>query len=73
MEKNLPDLIKDCYSRPEKFRADSHGIYVVSSLEPHMMYITMMMCRLYGRENTAHFSLPWVPIMHTVSDGYSFD
>jgi hypothetical protein len=58
---------------PEKFREDSHGIYVVASLEPHMMYIAMMMCRLYGKENTAHFFLPWVPIMHTVADGYSFD
>jgi hypothetical protein len=71
--KNMPDLIKDWCSRPEKFRADSHGVYVVSSLEPHMMYIAMMMCRLYGRENTTHFLLPWVPIMHIVVYGYSFD
>jgi hypothetical protein len=71
--KNLPDLIKDWYSRPEKFRVDSHGIYTVSALEPHIMYIAMMMCRLYGKENTTHFFLPWVPIMHTVAEGYSFD
>jgi hypothetical protein len=50
--KNLLDLIKDWYSRPDKFRADSHGIYTVSSLESHIMYIPIMMCRLYGRENT---------------------
>jgi hypothetical protein len=55
--KNLHDLIRDWYSRPEKFRADSHGIYAVSSLEPHIMYISMMMCRIYGRENTTHFLL----------------
>jgi hypothetical protein len=71
--KNLLDLIKDWYSRPEKFRADSHGVYTISSLEPHIMYIEMMMCRLYGRENTSHFLLQWVPIMHTVAEGYSFD
>jgi hypothetical protein len=71
--KNLPDLIKEWCSRPEKFRVDSHGIYVVSSLEPHMMYIEMMMCRLYGRENTTHFLLLWVPIMQTAADVYSFD
>jgi hypothetical protein len=40
---------------------------------PHMMYVAMMMYRLYRRENTAHFSLPWVPIMKTVEDGYYFD
>jgi hypothetical protein len=37
------------------------------------MYIAMMMCRLYGKENTTHFFLPWVPIIHTVAEGYSFD
>jgi hypothetical protein len=72
-EKNLPDLIKDRYSCLEKFRADSHGTYPVVALEPHIMYITMMMCRLYGKENTARFFLPWVPIIHTVAEGYSFD
>jgi hypothetical protein len=71
--KNMPNLIKDWYSCPKKFRADSHGIYVVSALEPHIMYIEIMMCRLHGRENTVHFLLQWVPIMHTVAEGYSFD
>jgi hypothetical protein len=71
--KNLFDLIKDWYSRLEKFRDDSHGIYPVDALEPHIMYIAMMMCRLYEKENTTHFFLPWVPIIHTVEEGYSFD
>ena len=71
--KNLADLIKDWSSHPEKFRANSHGVYTVSSLETHIMYTTMMMCRLYGRENMAHFLLQWVSIMHTVVEGYSFD
>jgi hypothetical protein len=71
--KNLADLIKDWSSHPEKFRANSHGVYVVSRLEPHMMYIEIMMCRLYGREITTHFLLPWVPIMQKVVDKYSFD
>jgi hypothetical protein len=71
--KNLPDLIKDWYSRPDNFRVDSHGIYLVSALEPHIMYIAMMMCRLHGKKDTTHFFLQWVPIMHTVAEGYSFD
>jgi len=71
--RNLPDLIKDWCSCPEKFRPDNDGTCVVSSLEPHMMYISMMMCRLYGKENNAHFFLPCVPIMHTMENGYSFD
>jgi hypothetical protein len=72
-KKNLPDLIKDWYSHPEKFRVDSHGIYPVSALEPHIMYIIMMMCRLYRKENIAHFFLPWVPIIHIAAEEYSFD
>jgi hypothetical protein len=71
--KNLPYLIKDWYSHPEKFRVDSHGVYTAVALEPHIMYIAMMMCRLYGKENTTHFFLTWVPIMHTVEEGNSFD
>jgi hypothetical protein len=47
--RNLPDLIKDWCSRPEKFRADCHGVYTISTLENHIMYVAMMMCRLYGR------------------------
>ena len=70
---NLPNLIKDWCSHPEKFREDTHGIYAVTSLEPHMMYVAMMLCRLFGKENSAHFLFPWVPIMHTVAEGYSFD
>jgi hypothetical protein len=71
--KNISDLIKDWCSRTEKFEADSHGIYSISSLEPQFMYIAMMMCRLYGKENTTHLFVPWVPIIHTVAEGYSFD
>jgi hypothetical protein len=33
----------------------------------------MMTCRLYGREDTTHFFLPWVPLIHTVAEGCSFD
>jgi len=71
--KNLPDLIKDWCSCLEKFREYNHGIYAIASLEIHMMYIAMMMCRLYGKENTTHFYQPWVPIIHTLVEGYSFN
>jgi hypothetical protein len=69
----MPDLIKDWYSHSEKFISDSHGTYSVSSLEPHIIYIVMMMCILYVKENTTHFFLLWVPIIHIVEEGYSFD
>jgi hypothetical protein len=31
----------------QKFRADSNGIYSISVLEPQLMYVAMMVCRLY--------------------------
>jgi hypothetical protein len=71
--KRLSDLIKDCVSQPVKFRVDINGVYSISSLEPQFKYITMMTCRLYGRKDTTHFFLPWVPLMHTVAKGCSLD
>jgi hypothetical protein len=71
--KSLSDLIKDWVSHLAKFRADSNGIYSISSLEPQFKYVAMMTSRLYGREDTAHCFLPWVPLMHIVAEGYSFD
>ena len=37
------------------------------------MYIEILVCRLYEKEDTSHFFLPWVPLMHTVVEGFSFD
>jgi hypothetical protein len=71
--KMLSDLIKDLVSYPVKFRANTHKIYSISSLEPQFKYIAMMACRLYGKEDTTHFFLPWVPLIHIVSEGFHFD
>jgi hypothetical protein len=69
----MSGLIKDWVSHPAKFRADSNGIYSIDSMEPQFKYITMMTCILYGREDTTHFFLQWVPLIHTVVEGCSFD
>jgi len=71
--KRLSYLIKDWVSHPVKFRADSNGVYSISSLEPQFKYIAIMTCRLYGREDTTHFFLQWMPLMHIVVEGCSFD
>ena len=72
-DRNLSDLIKDWVSHPAKFKADGNGVHSISSLEPQFRYIAMMTCRLYGREDTAHFYLLWVPLIHKVTEGFSFD
>jgi hypothetical protein len=38
-----------------------------------MIYVAMMLCRIFEKEIYAHFLLPWVPIMHEVTEGYSFN
>jgi hypothetical protein len=70
---NYPDLIKDWWARPEKFRADTHGIYTTTSLDSHMLYVVVILYRIFGSENSSHFLLSWVPIMHEVAKGFSFN
>jgi hypothetical protein len=72
MIKPTLDLIKDWWGHPEKFRADTHDIYATTSLEAHMIYVAMMLCRLFGKKDSTHL-LAWVPIMHEVAEGYSFN
>jgi hypothetical protein len=72
-EKNYLDLIKDWWENPEKFRADTHAIYATALLEAHMIYVAMMLCIIFGKKSSTHFLLAWVPIMHEVAEGYSFN
>jgi hypothetical protein len=71
--KNYTDLIKKWWGHPEKFRADTHGIYATTSLDAHMIYVAMMLCRIFGKKDSSHFLLAWVPIMNEVAEGYSFN
>jgi hypothetical protein len=72
-DKTMSSLIKDWVSNTATFRVDTHSVYSIASLEPHYRYVAMMTCRLYGREDTAHFFLAWVPLMVRVTEGCSFD
>jgi isocitrate dehydrogenase len=62
-DKTMSSLIKDWVSNIVKFRDDTHDIYSIASLEPQYKYVAMMTCRLYGKEDTSHFFLSWVPLM----------
>ena len=48
-------------------------MYATMSLDAHMLYITMMLYRLLGKNNPAHFSVEWVAIMNEVVEGYTFN
>ena len=45
----------------------------MTSLDSHMMYVAMIIYRIFGRENSTHLLLSWVLIMHKVSEGFSFN
>jgi hypothetical protein len=48
-------------------------MYSTTSLDAHILYITMMLYHLFGRKNLAHFSVEWVFIMNEVVEGYVFN
>jgi hypothetical protein len=72
-DKTMPSLIKDWVSRSATFRANDKGVYSIALLEPHYMYVAMMTCRLFGREDTSHFYISWVPLIFRVAEGCSFN
>jgi len=72
-DKTMPSLIRDWVSRSAKFRANDQGVYSTASLEPQYKYVAMMTCRLFGREDTSHFFIAWVPLMFWVAEGCSFN
>jgi hypothetical protein len=72
-DKTMPGLIKDWVSRAAKFRANDQGVYSIASLEPQYKYVAMMTCRLFGREDTSHFYIAWVPLIFRVAEGCSFN
>jgi hypothetical protein len=67
------DIIKTWWGHPEKFRTDAHGMYATMSLDAHMVYVAMMLCRLFGKKIPTHFSVEWVSIMNEVAEGYTFN
>jgi hypothetical protein len=56
-----------------KIKADAHGMYVATSLDDNMLYIAMMLYRLFGKKNPTHCSVEWVAIMNEVAKGYTFN
>jgi hypothetical protein len=72
-DKTMHGLIKYWVSRSATFRANDKGVYSISSLEPQYMYVAMMTCRLFEREDTAHFYIQWVPLIFRVAEGSSFN
>jgi hypothetical protein len=67
------DMIREWVRDKNKFRAESQGIYATASLSDCMRYLAMMLCRLYGKKDSNHFSAEWTPLLEEVSEGHSFN
>ena len=66
-------MIKGWARSEANFRDDSHGIYSTSSLNKYMVYVAMMLCRLFGRKYPCHFHADWVTFLEEVLEGNSFN
>jgi hypothetical protein len=71
-ERIVHDIVKTWWGNENKFKADIHGIYSTTSCDAHIMY-AMMLCRLLGKKIPSHFIVEWVPIIHEVAEGFTFD
>jgi hypothetical protein len=67
------DMIRGWARDENNFRANEHGIYATSSLNEYMVYLAMMLCRLFGRKDPFHFNADWTPFLEEVSEGRSFN
>jgi len=38
-----------------------------------MLYVAMMICRLFGKKSPTHFSVEWVAITNEVAKGYTLN
>jgi hypothetical protein len=72
-DKTYPDIIKTWWGHLGKFIADVHGSYATTSLDTHMIYVALMLCKLFGKKSSTHLLVAWVPIIHEVVEGYSFN
>ena len=71
-DQTYPGIIKEWWGIPMRFRADTHGSYATTPLNEYMVYISLMLCILFGKKNPTHFPAEWVLLIQVV-EGYSFN
>jgi hypothetical protein len=72
-DQTYTDMIRGWERFEAKFRADAHGIYATASLNEYMVYISITLCRLFGRKDPCHFHADWVPFLEEASEGNGFN
>jgi hypothetical protein len=72
-DRTIHDIVKSWWGNENKFNANSHGTYSTASYDAYIMYTPMMLCRMFRKKISTHFTIDWVPIIHEVVEGYTFD
>jgi len=67
------EVIKQWMSNPSTHKMDRTDMYLVSSIATPYLYISTMLCRLFGYENTTKFSVEWVPPIDAASNSIIMD
>ena len=70
---NQVDPIREWRRAPEKHKNEALGMYSVESLSPPYCYAASMMCRLFGNDNSARFSIQMVPLIHSAINSEIMD
>jgi hypothetical protein len=56
-DRTIRDIVKSRWGNQSKFKYDTHGVYSTTSCDGHIMYISMILCKMFGRKNFAHFTI----------------
>jgi hypothetical protein len=68
-DKSYHDITQSWWGHPEKFKVDAHGIYAIALLDTHMIYVAMILYRIFGKKSPNHLPVEWVSIMHVEAKG----
>jgi hypothetical protein len=55
--RTVHDIVKTWWGNQYKFKTDSQGIYFIASYDAHILYISMMLCIMFGNKNPTHFTI----------------
>jgi hypothetical protein len=54
-DQTYPDIIKDWWRNEGKSKDDTHAIYTIASLNDYIIYVVMMLYRLFDKKSLTHF------------------
>jgi hypothetical protein len=58
---------KECLESDQTYPGIIKDWYIV------IIYVAMMLCRLFGKKSHTHFLAEWVPLLHEAAEGYNFN